>query len=166
MYIVGKVLKPRGLKGELKVEIITSFPGHFLELKEIFIKEGPDWQSYNVLSAKLTDRFAFLKLDGVDSVELAEKLRKHFLYITKQDLTALGKDEFYMHDLIGLEVFDVAGNLLGTLAEVESYEANDVYVLKDRQGREYLLPAVKDVIVSISLEQNKMIIRKLDGLME
>lgn len=166
MYIVGKILKPKGLKGELKVEIITSFPKHFLELKEVFIKDGLDWQTYPVVSAKLTDRFAFLKMAGIDSVELAEKLRNQFLYIGKDDLTVLAADEFYAHDLLGMQVFDEAGNLLGTITDVEFYGANDVYVLKDQDGREHLLPAIKDVIQSVHLEQGKMIIRKLDGLMD
>lgn len=166
MYIIGKVLKPKGLKGELKVEIITSFPEHFLDLKEVNIKNDLNWKTYPVAAASLRDRFAFLKLKGIDSIKSAEALRNQFLYISEQDLTALAENEFYQHDLVGLQVFDEQDNLLGEIIDVESYAANDVYVLKDPQGKEHLLPAIEDVIRSVDIARGKMIICKLDGLME
>ena len=166
MYIVGKVLKPKGLKGELKVEIITSFPEHFQELKKISVKDGLDWKNYPLVSVRLSDRFAFLKLQGIDSIESAETLRNQFLYIAEEDLNTLADDEYYLHDLVGMRVFDEHENLLGEIIDVESYAANDVYVLKDLQGEEHLLPAIKEVILSVDIARSKMIICKIEGLME
>jgi len=166
MYIVGRVLKPKGLKGILKVEIITSFPEHFQELAEISVKNGLEWQAYSIETVQFRDRFAFIKLNGIDSVEQAEMLRNQFLYISEADLMPLNDGEYYIHDLIGLSVFDEQGNELGEIVDVESYLSNDVYILKDTAGRQHLLPAVKDVVLDVNVKQNKMTIRVMEGLLD
>ena len=165
MYIVGKVLKPKGLKGELKVEIITSFPEHFQELAEVSVKNGLEWQTYSLKAVRLGDRFAFIKLAGIDSIEQAEMLRNQFLYISEADLTYLDEDEFYVHDLIGLSVCDEQGNELGSIVDVESYNSNDVYVLEGTDGKEYLLPAAKDFVLAVDIKSKKMTIRLVEGLL-
>lgn len=166
MYIVGRILKPRGLKGELKVEIITSFPEHFKELAEVSVKNGLEWQTCSLEAVQLRDRFAYIKLAGIDSIEQAELLRSQFLYISESELTPLKDDEFYVHDLIGLTVFEEQGNKLGSIVDVESYLSNDVYVLKDPDGKEHLLPAAKDVVLDVDLENKKMTIRLMEGLLD
>ncbi len=165
MYIVGRVIKPKGLKGELKVEIITSFPEHFQELAEVSVKNGLEWQTYSLKAVQLRDRFAIVKLAGIESIEQAEMLRNQFLYISAADLTPLNEDEFYVHDLIGLTVCDEQGNELGLIVDVESYISNDVYVLKGTDGKEHLLPAAKDVVLAVDMKQKKMTIRLMEGLL-
>ena len=93
-------------------------------------------------------------------------LRNQFLYISEADLLPLNDDEYYIHDLIGLSVFDEQGNELGEIVNVESYLSNDVYVLKDTDNRLHLLPAVKDVVLDVNVKQKKMTIRVMEGLLD
>ena len=166
MYLVGKVLKPQGIKGEIKAEIITSFPEHFTKLTQLYINEDARWQAWSVESVRLTGRFVYIKFTGIRTRNEAEKLRNRELYIEKSELLPLEKDAFYIHDLIGLDVLDEAGRRLGSIEEVENYPANDVYVMRGTDGGEYLIPAVKDVVLQIDLQARKMIIREIEGLFD
>lgn len=166
MFIVGKILKPRGLKGFVKVEVITSFPEHLKQLKEMFIKAGTDWVPYSVQAVQLEEKFAYLKFAEISSADEAEKLRNQFLYIPQDQLTLLQEHEFYIHDLIGLQVFDEQNNLLGQIVDVESYASNDVYVLENSQGRQHLIPAIKDIVKQVDVSAKRMVIHLLDGLLD
>jgi len=166
MYLVGKVIKPRGLKGELKVKIITSFPGHFEKLDSLFVKQKDIWQAYSVNQAKLSNGFVYLKFKNVNSVEQAEQLRNAELGIEQQQLEKLEQDEYYVHDLIGLKVFDGQGILVGTLTEVETYPANDVYVVQTEDGKEYLIPAVQNIIKQVDMKNNSLTIHVMEGLLD
>jgi len=164
MFVVGKVLKPQGIDGSVKVEIITSFPEHFLDLKQVFILKENTKQAYSIEHVRLSNRFVFIKFAGVNSIEQAEALRNQYLYIEEKDLTPLGEDEYYVHDLLGLKVFDEQGNYHGIISDVWSYTANDVYVVKTETGAELLLPAIKSVIKKIDRKAGKMIIHLMEGL--
>ena len=164
MFVVGKVLKPQGIDGSVKVEIITSFPEHFLDLKQVFIEKENKKQAYSIEHVRLSNRFVFIKFAGVDSIEEAELLRNQYLYIEEQELVPLKKDEYYVHELLGLKVFDEQGNYLGVIRDVWSYTANDVYVVKNEQGGELLLPAIKSVIKKVDRQAGKMIIHLMEGL--
>ncbi|MBN2424336.1 MAG: 16S rRNA processing protein RimM [Calditrichaceae bacterium] len=166
MYIVGKILKPQGIKGELKVEIITSFPDHFTGLKELFVKRDNHWQTCLVENIRIEGRFAYIRFLDVESRNDAEKLRGQFLYIPAEKLKELKEDEYYIHDLIDLEVFDDAGVRLGKIIGVENYQSNDAYVLETETGESYLIPAVKDFIREINLSSKKMIINRINGLID
>jgi 16S rRNA processing protein RimM len=166
MFIIGKVLKPQGNKGEVKVEIITSFPEHFVSLDSVYIEENENWQAYPIESARLTGRHVFLKFVNIDSIDQAETLRNKYLYIEKDELSSLAENEFYIHDLIGMQVFDESGNCLGEIKDVESYPANDVYVVDSPEGYKLNIPAIQDVVKSVDKEENKMIIHIMDGLFD
>ena len=166
MYLVGKVIKPRGLKGELKVRIITSFPGHFEKLDSLFVKQKDIWQAYSVIQAKLSNGFVYLKFKNINSVEQAEQLRNAELGIEQQQLEKLEQDEYYVHDLIGLKVFDEQGLLVGTLTEVETYPGNDVYVVQTEDGREYLIPGIKKVNKHVDMKNNSLTIHVMEGLLD
>jgi len=166
MYLVGRVLKPQGIKGEVKAEIITSFPGHFKELKQLYIKEDDRWQAWSVESVRLTGRFVYIKFTDLHSRNDAEKLRNQELFIEQGDLTPLEEDAYYVHDLIGLVVENEAGQRLGSVMNVENYPANDVYVMRGEDGSEQLIPAIKEVVLRIDLQAGKMIIREMEGLFD
>lgn len=166
MYIIGKILKPQGRHGEVKVEIITSFPEHFCKLGAVFIRKTEDWLSYSVDDVRLTEKFVFIKLAGIDSIDQAEQLRGEYLYIPENDLENLSESEYYIHDLIGIQVYDQKDTLLGEIVDVELLPANDVYTVKLLDGSIHTIPAINDVVKLVNVEQNKMIIQVLDGLFE
>ncbi|MEJ2055606.1 MAG: ribosome maturation factor RimM [Calditrichaceae bacterium] len=133
MYVIGKVLKPQGRRGEVKAEIVTSFPEHFETLSTVFIHQSEEWIGYSVENARLTNNFVFIKLAGVDSINEAEQLRGEYLHIPEDDLNKLSENEYYIHDLIGMQVFDEENTLLGEIIDVELLPANVVYTLIGRR---------------------------------
>jgi len=160
------VLKPRGLEGELKVAIITSFPNHFKKIDTLFVKDKNTWQSYTVNRVRLTNKFVFLQFEGIQTAEQAEVLRNKELCVSTEQLQELETDEYYIHDLIGLQVFDEQGLLLGTIADVETYPGNDIYVLDNGQGQQYLIPAIRDVIKEVDIQSKRITIHVIEGLLE
>ncbi len=166
MYIIGKVLKPRGLLGEVKVEIITSFPDHFDRLTTVYRNEGDQWTPLNIRAVRREGPFVFLRFSQIDSLEEAEKLRNAYLYIPEEELTPLDEDEYYIHDLIGMQVFDETERQIGELVHVDTYAGNDVYVIKSPEGKEFLIPAVKDVVRNVDVREKRMIIHLIEGLID
>ncbi len=166
MYLVGKVLKPRGLKGEVKAEIITSFPEHFKKLKTLLIKADSVWQTYPLSQAKLASGYVYLTFKDIHSADEAERLRNAELYIEQEQLTNLSEMEYYIHDLVGIEVFDDAERLVGKLIEVESYPSSDVYVVEAPDGKCHMIPAIKDVIKQVDIKSGRMTIHVMEGLLE
>ncbi len=166
MYIVGKILKPHGIKGSVKAEIITSFPEHFLDLKKVYVDLENQKQAYSIQEVRLSNRFVFLKFSEINSIEEAETLRNAFIYIAEEDLMPLNEDEYYIHDLIGMQVVDENGTLIGTIKDVWTYTANDVYVLQTAQGEEKLIPAIKSVVKAVDREQKTMVIHVMEGLLD
>ncbi len=166
MFIVGKILKPYGTKGSVKTEIITSFPEHFLELKTVFIEKENRKQAYSIEEARLANRFVFIKFSEINDYNQAEALRNRYIYIAEEDLTPLSENEYYIHDLIGLKVFNEQNVLLGTIRDVCTYSANDVYVLKTDDGQEKLIPAIKSVIKTVNLKERTMVIHVMEGMLD
>lgn len=115
---------------------------------------------------RLSDRFVFIKLKNINTRDEAEKLRNEYLYIPQDELVDLEKDEYYIHDLLGIKIYDEQNNLLGELVDVESISSNDVYTMKSVDGREFLIPAIKDVIMEVDIAKKTMKIRNLEGLLE
>jgi len=166
MYLVGKVLKPQGIKGEVKAEIITSFPQHFYSLQKIYIQHGDSWQIHSPESVRLAGGFVFIKFKEIDSINDAEPLRNKNLYIDHEDLIRPDEDEYYIHDLIGMKVFDEQDQYLGEITAVESYPANDVYILRRADLAEVSIPAVKEIIRQIDPRKKQMTIHVIDGLLD
>ncbi len=155
-----------GLKGEVKVKIITSFPEHLTALKELNIKTGNSWQAFPVERARINNRFAFIKFAGINLIEEAEWFRDKELFIPETELTALDKDSFYVHELIGLSVYNTSGKLIGKIMDVESYASNDVYIIKSVSGDKLQLPAVKSIIKEVDITAEKIVIEELEGLFD
>ena len=160
--IIGKILKPFGVRGELKVEILTDFPERFASLRQVFVGDGA--KSFSVASAHLHNHTtALVKLQGIDTPEDAAKLREQFLYVAVDDAVKLPPGQVYLYQIIGLQVKTIDGQVLGKIAEVLDTRANDVYIVRDGT-REILLPAIPDVVKAIDLESGEMLVELLDGL--
>lgn len=157
----GKIVNTHGIRGEVKImpytdvpEILCEFDRLFLDRKEIFIER-----------ARVAKNMVIAKLEGVDTPEQAEKLRNKILYMHRDDLE-LDDDTYFIQDLIGIEVKDAdTGFVYGKITDVMQTGANDVYVIHGN-GREYLVPAIADVVISTDIDGNSMTIRALEGLFE
>ncbi len=159
----GKIVTTHGIRGEVKVMPYTDVPELLCEFDRLFI--GKAHEEIGVERARVFKSTVIMKLEGVDTPEAAEKLRNKLLYMHRDDLE-LDEDTYFIQDLIGMEVSDAdTGEVYGKLADVMQTGANDVYVIKG-ENREYLVPAIADVIVSTDTGSGRMTIRPLPGLFD
>lgn len=159
----GKIVTTHGIKGEVKIMPYCDSPELLCEFDRLFI--GKNHEEIIVERSRVFKNMVIAKLEGIDTPEAAEKLRNKLLYMHRDDLE-LDEDTYFIQDLIGLEVVDAdTAQLYGTISDVMQTGANDVYVIKG-SDREYLVPAIADVVVSTDLDGNLMKIRPLDGLFD
>ncbi len=161
---IGQIVNIHGVRGEVKVYPLTDDLERFKRLKEVYIEKKTGLQSYKVLSAKQLKNTVVLKLEGVDTVEEAQRLRELYLKIERSNAVKLPKNSYFICDLIGLKVFDIENNLLGSLQDVIQTGSNDVYIVKPDKGKDILIPAIKSVVKSIDLGEQKIIVELPEGL--
>ena len=157
----GKIVNTHGIRGEVKIMPYTDVPELLCEFDRLFLNK----QQIFIERSRVAKNMVIAKLEGVDTPEQAEKLRNKILYMHRDDLE-LDDDTYFIQDLIGIEVKDVeTGVIYGKIVDVMQTGANDVYVIKG-SDREYLVPAIADVVVSTDIDNNEMTIKVLDGLFD
>ncbi|ADL07830.1 ribosome maturation factor RimM [Thermosediminibacter oceani] len=163
---IGRVLAPWGVRGQVKVEALTDDVNRFRKLKSVLVEEDEALKSYVVNSVVFLKKdFVALKLEGIDTVESAERLRGRYLMVHRKDAVKLPEGHYFICDIIGMEVYrEEDGELLGRVRDVLKTGANDVYVVDLKGGRELLLPAIRDVVRKIDLENNKMVVKLMEGM--
>jgi 16S rRNA processing protein RimM len=159
---VGRVIRPWGVQGELKVEILTEDPARFERLKTIYV--GPQFVAYRLERARLHHSAVLLKLAGCDDCNAAEALRDLLVQVAIEDALPLEEGECWLYQILGLEAWTTEGSLLGVVQEVLETGANDVYVVRDQRGREVLIPALKSVVLEIALDAGRMLVELPEGL--
>lgn len=159
---VGRVVRPFGVRGELKVEIHTDYPERLHLHTHLWV--GPDPQPYPLERVRMHKGYALIKLRGIETRSDAETLRNTWLWIPTEEAVPLEEDEYYEYQLLGLLVITTEGQTLGRITEILSTGANDVYVVRGHYG-EVLLPAIAHVIREIDLDSGRMIVELLDGLL-
>lgn len=162
---VGRIVKPRGIKGEVKMVVYTDVPEVLLDLDKIYLRQG----GRSPWSVRLHDlRFhkgqALLLLEGIADRNEAELLRGADVLIPKKWMPPLTEDEYYVHQILGLQVVTLEGECLGTIRDVLFTGANDVYVVRGKRYGEVLIPAIADVIREVDLDAGEMRIELLEGL--
>ncbi|ARC85678.1 16S rRNA processing protein RimM [Clostridium argentinense CDC 2741] len=153
---IGQITKPHGVKGEVKVFSLTDSLEEFTALKKVYI----DGVERKITSCKLQTDRAILKIEGIDSMDEAEKYRNKYLKIHREDAKELPEDSYYIADLIDCKVFDTEGEELGTVYDVIETGSNDVYWVKGK--KEVLIPALKDIVVKVDIENNEIIIKPVN----
>ena len=164
LITVGMISKPHNLNGAVKVLPITDFPERFLDRKEILVEVRGKLELMEITNVSLHNSFLIIQLEGIDSIEKAEQLRGAYLKIPETQLASLTDNEFYIFQLIGMEVKDIQGNYIGRLVNVIKTGANDVYIVKDRDDKEILVPALKKVVKKIDIDAKEMIVELLPEL--
>lgn len=162
--IVGETHRPHGLAGEIAVSALTDFPDRFKEGAVLYLNPPiPAIEKLVIEGITKTPRGYLIKFAGV-SREGAEAIGKRSLVVPAEEAAPLPEGDIWVHDIIGLEVYTIDGEFLGSIRDVLRTGSNDVYLV--RNGREYLIPAIADVVKEISLEDNKMLIEPIPGLLE
>ncbi|MCD7738794.1 MAG: ribosome maturation factor RimM [Lachnospiraceae bacterium] len=166
LFQVGVIANTHGVRGEVKVFPTTDDAKRFKKLKKVLLDTGKDMISLDVESVRFFKQFVILKLKGIDDMDAAMACKGKSLLVSRQDAVRLRKDEYFIADLIGLSVYNEDGTLLGSVTDVLQTGANDVYAVKMENGRELLLPAIKECILEIDLEGRSMRVHVMDGLMD
>ncbi|NPV92109.1 MAG: 16S rRNA processing protein RimM [Firmicutes bacterium] len=166
MITIGQVTTSHGSRGELRVIPLTDFPDRFSRLKEVVVEHNGQRSVRRLESARPHKQFVILKLEGVEDPETAQRMRHALVQIPEEDLMPLPDGHYYIFQLIGLEVFTEAGEYLGKIDNVFQTGSNDVYRVLSDTGKEFLIPALKQVVTVIDLEQRRMVIRPLEGLLD
>jgi 16S rRNA processing protein RimM len=162
---IGKVVAPFGVRGELKVRLLTDIPDRFAELEAVHV--GPGHTIHPIQSTRpYKGEMILLKLEGIDDANAAELLRNQDLTIPLSKLAKLPPGSYYQHDILGMHVFTLAGQDLGTIVDIIVTGSNDVYSIKTPGGSQILIPAIKDVIKQIDLIRRTMHIDPLPGLLD
>jgi len=157
---IGQILAPWGRKGQLRVEVVTDFPHRLTPRSPVYVDRCP----MTIAGTSWHKGKAIIKLEGIDSVDDAEKLRGKALEIHHSQLESLPEGQYYHFQLIGLEVWTTEGKRLGKVIKILSAQSNDNYVVSGKQG-EILIPAIEDVVKSVDLESGRITIEAIEGLL-
>ena len=163
---VGVITSTHGIRGEVKVFPTTDDPKRFRKLKQVILDTGKEQLEMEIASVKFFKNQVIVKFKGIDDINDVEKYRKAGLFVTRENAVPLAENEYFIADLIGMHVINEDGTFTGTLKDVIETGANDVYVVLCEDGREVLIPAIKDCILSVSIDENIMKVHLLDGLLE
>lgn len=164
-FQVGIITSPHGVHGEVKVYPTTDDVRRFRRLKEIILDTGKERLNLEIEGVKFVKQFAVLKFKGYDNMNDVEKFRQKSLFVARENAVRLKRDEYYIADLMGLKVLDEEGQEIGVLREVIETGANDVYAIDLKDGGELLLPAIKQCVLMVDVEEGFIKIHILEGLL-
>lgn len=163
---VGAVTSTHGLAGEVKVFPTTDDPKRFKKLKEVLLDTGKELLLLEVEHVKFFKNMVILKFKGYDKIEDIMAFRGKNLYVTRENAVKLKKNEYFIADLIGMQVYTDEEELLGEVTEVIATGANDVYTVRMANGKDVLIPAIGACILDVDVEHAVMKVHLLEGLLE
>lgn len=163
---VGVISSTHGICGEVKVYPTTDDPERFLELDEVILDTGREHKILEIEGVKFFKNQVILKFKGYDNINDIEKYLKKDLLVDREHAVELGENENFIADLIDMEVVTDEGKVLGTLTDVIETGANDVYAVKTPEGKEILLPAIRDCILDVDVDEKRMTVHVMEGLLD
>ena len=164
-FEIGQIVNTFGIKGMVKVKPFTENIEQFGELEKIYIKNKNGKKEYRIQEVKYHKQMVLIKFDGIENPEDADLLRGSYLVINRKDAKPLEEGTYYIVDLLGSEVYTDEGVLLGKVDDIFNTGSNDIYVVKDELGKQVLLPGIDDVIKEVDIENGKIIVHIIPGLM-
>lgn len=165
-FQVGVITATHGIHGEVKVFPTTDDPNRFKKLKKVLLDIGIQKLELEVAGVKFFKKFVILKFKEFDDINQVEKYRKCPLLVTRENAVRLKKNEYFIADLIGLKVYTEDGTFLGNLEDVMQTGANDVYQIVTEEGKEILIPAIRQCILDVDIESGNMKVHLLEGLVD
>jgi len=163
---IGQVVAPFGLRGELKVYLLTDVPNRFAQLETIYL--GPDHTPCRIVGVRpFKGEMILLRLQGVEDPTAADTMRRVALQIPLSQLAKLPPDSYYHHEILGLQVITLKGQMVGKIVDIIETGGNDVYVIRGGDGgKDILIPAIKDVVKQVDLIRQMMYIDPIQGLLD
>ena len=161
---VGVISSTHGIRGEVKVFPTTDDPDRFRKLKQVILDTGREQKSLEIEGVKFFKQFVILKFKGIDNINDIEKYKGKSLYVTREHAVKLKKDEYFIADLIGIQVVSDEGEELGTISDVLQTGANDVYVVSKDGTKDLLIPAIHACIQNVDVAAGQMEVHLLPGL--
>jgi len=159
--IIGKIISAHGNKGELKIKPLTEDIGRFSHLKYVLI----DKKKYEICYVKRLKNDIILKLTEVAGIDDAEDLVGFYTEVERSNAIKLPVNSYFIHDIIGMDVYIENDKYLGKINDIIQTGSNDVYIVEDKDGKELLIPAIKDVVKKIDLDSRKIFIQYIEGLL-
>ncbi|OPJ55634.1 ribosome maturation factor RimM [Alkalithermobacter paradoxus] len=161
-FKIGQIVNTQGLRGEMRVYPLTDYKERFEEIQWVYI--GDDFNNKHFIEkVRYKNSMVILKIKGIDDINQVERLKNKYLVIPRENARELEEDTYFIADLIGLEVYTVNGEYVGILEDVMQPGANDVYVIKNG-SKEYLIPAIKQFVPHINMNERKIIIDPIEGM--
>lgn len=166
--MLGEVLRPHGVRGELRIRLLTDYPERIAKLKTIYLADKPEPETvapYEVQGMRMNGDYGLLRLETITTREAADRLRGLYLLVDLANAVPLDEGEFYLYQLIGLQVQTVEGETVGTLVEVLETGANDVYIVDSPRYGEVLIPVTPETIVKTDVAAGQVIVNLPAGLL-
>ena len=163
---VGVITQTHGVHGEVKVFPTTDDPERFLNLKYVFLDTGREKMKLTIQSVKFFKQFVILKFKGINNINDIEKYKRCPLLVDRENAVELEEDEYFIADMIGMNVLTEDGEIFGTLKDVIETGANDVYIINSKKHGEVLIPAIKECILDVNVKEGRMLVRLMDGLLD
>ncbi len=161
---VGQIVNTFGINGFVKVYPYVDDISRFDNLKKVHIKLKKEEKELQIEEVKYQKNMVLVKFKGIDKIEDAEKLRNSYIEIDRADAIPLEEGQYFIADLLGLDVYLDTGEKLGNLEDIYNSGSSDIYVVKNELGKQFLLPYIDDVIKQINLEEGKIIVHIIEGL--
>lgn len=162
---IGQIVNTFGIKGMVKVKPFTDdVIARYDNLKKVYIEIHKSKKQYEIEEVKYHKDMVLIKFKGIDKIEEAELLRNAYLKVDRKDEPELEEGTYYIVDLLGLDVYSDEGNLLGKVDDIYNTGSSDIYVVKDELGKQILLPGISDVIKEINLEEGRIVVHIIKGL--
>lgn len=166
MFIVGEIINTQGLRGEVKVRRITDFEERFQIGKTVYFYENDIASPLIIDGFRTRKNIDYLHFEAYTTIDDVEHLKSAYLYIQEEQLTPLEENAYYYYEIIGCQVYTSDGTVIGTITSILSPGANDVWVTEDKQGNEYLIPYIEDVVKEVDARNKQVIIERMEGLFE
>lgn len=161
---IGQIVNTYGIKGFVKVVPFTDNISRFEDLKTVYVETKKGLETFQIEEVKYSKNTVLLKLKGIDDINIAENYRNCYLKIDRENAVKLPEDTYFIVDLLGMTVETDDGVNLGKIIDVYPTGSNDIYVVKNEDGKQVLLPAISQVIRKVDIQNKKMIVHLIDGL--
>ena len=163
-FEIGQIVNTFGIKGFVKVNPFTDDMERFAELKSVLVVKNKELIEMQIEEIKYQKNVVLIKFKSIEDINMAEKYKGCYIKIKRENARKLPKDTYFIADLIGMQVYDEQGNLLGKVNDIYNNKVHDIYVIKDDLGKQILLPSTKEVIKQIDMDNDRIVVHLIEGL--